>query len=355
MMSAKRLTSPAEAPPRWRPRWVVAAIVALVAVTAVAVVLVSCGRESPPSAPPLHQVGYLQLPGDGSRFDYASLDAKRGLLFIAHLGASEVIEVDVHAHRVVRTINGLSQVHGVLVVPQRHQVYATATGSNEMVTLDEDTGVELGRARTGEYPDGLAYDPVHTTVWTTNETGGSETVIDATTRQVRGTVELGGDAGNVAYDPGSGMMLVDVQSLNSLAVIDPATLAIVRRVPLPGCDHAHGLALDPLERLAFIACDGNAVLLTVDLNSWQVTDTHTVDPGPDVLAYDPVAHRLYVAAESGWVTTLDNHHRRLTLTHREHLGDDAHVVAVDPTTGHSYYPLPTGPGGHPTLLEEATQ
>ncbi len=300
-------------------------------------------------------MGHTQLPGDGSRFDYASLDAERGLLFVAHLGASEVIEVDVHAHRVVRTIKGLSQVHGVLVVPQRHQVYATATGSNEMVVLDEDTGGELGRARTGEYPDGLAYDPVHATVWTTNETGGSETVIDAATHQVRGTVDLGGDAGNVAYDPGTGMMLVDVQSHNSLALIDPATLVIVRRVPLPGCDHAHGLALGPLERLAFIACDGNAVLLTLNLNNWQVTDTHAVDPEPDVLAYDPGAHRLYVAAESGWVTTLDTHHRGLTLTHREHLGDGAHVVAVDPTTGHSYYPLPSGPGGTPALLEEIAQ
>ncbi|MGH3802492.1 MAG: YncE family protein [Pseudonocardiaceae bacterium] len=342
-------TAPVEATTLWRLRWVVTGIIVFVAV---GVALVSCGRDSPPSAPPLHQVGHLQLPGDGSRFDYASLDTGRGLLFLAHLGASEVIEVDVHAHRVVRTIKGLSQVHGVLVVPQRHQVYATATGSNQMVTLDEDTGVELGRARTDEYPDGLAYDPVHATVWTTNETGGSETVIDATTHQVRGTVELGGDAGNVAYDPGSRMMLIDVQSHNILAVIDPATLSIVRRMPLPGCDHAHGLVLDLLDRLAFIACDGNAVLLTLDMNNWQVTDTHTVDPEPDVLAYDPIAHRLYVAAESGWVTTLDNHQRRLTLTRREHLGDGAHVVAVDPTTGHSYYPLTSGSGGTPTLLEE---
>jgi len=355
VVPTKRPTAPVEAQPRWRPRWSVAAIVVLVAVTVVGVVLVSCARDVPPSAPPLHQVGHIQLPGDGSRFDYASLDTGRGLLFIAHLGASEVIEVDVHSHRVVRTIKGLSQVHGVLVVPQRHQVYASATGDNDMVTLNEDTGAELGRARTGEYPDGLAYDPVHATVWTTNETGGSETVIDAATHQVRGTVKLGGDAGNVAYDPGSRMMLVDVQSQNSLAVIDPSTLAIVRRVSLPGCDHDHGLALDPADRLAFIACEGNAVLLTLDMNNWHITDTHTVDPEPDVLAYDPVAHRLYVAAESGWVTTLDNHHRGLTITHREHLGDDAHVVAVDPTTGHSYYPLSTGPGGHPTLLEEATQ
>jgi DNA-binding beta-propeller fold protein YncE len=328
----------------------------LAAVTAVAaVVLASCGHPSPSSGAPLRQVGQIPLPGDGSRFDYASLDAQRGLLFLAHLGASRVIEVDVHTHQVVRTIGGLSQVHGVLVVPERRRVYATATGTNQMVALDEDTGAELGRAPTGDYPDGLAYDPLHATVWTTNESGGSETVVDANTHQVRGTVALGGEAGNVAYDSGGEMMLVDVQSRNSLAVIDPATLTIVRQVPLPGCEHDHGLAVDPVDRLAFVACDGNAVLLTVDFNTWQVTGSNMVGEDPDALAYDPVAHRLYVAAESGWVTTLDNHDRRLAVVSCEHLGDGAHIVAVDPTTGHSYYPLPTGPGGSPTLLEKATR
>jgi DNA-binding beta-propeller fold protein YncE len=336
-----------------RLRWAVTEITVLIAVITTAAVCTACSHASPPTGPPLRQLGQITLPGDSSRFDYASIDASRGLLFIAHLGESQVIEVDVHAHRVVRTLSGLSQVHGVLVIPERHRVYATATGSNQMVALDEDTGAELGRAPTGNYPDGLAYDSQHDTVWTTNESGGSETIIDAATYKVRGTVELGGEAGNVAYDPASRTMLVDVQSHDSLAVIDPATLTIVRQVPLPGCQHDHGLALDPADRLAFVACDGNAILLTVDLNTWQVTGSNLVGADPDVLTYDPVAHRLYVAAESGDVTTLDNHNRRLTVGSREHVGDDAHVVAVDPTTGHSYYPLPTGPTGIPTLLEKA--
>ena len=42
----------------------------------------------------------------------------------------------------------------------------------------------------------------------------------------------------------------------------------------------------PADRLAFIACDGNAVLLTLDLISWQIT-TRTRRAGPHVLAYGP--------------------------------------------------------------------
>ncbi|MEV3914782.1 hypothetical protein [Streptomyces canus] len=43
------------------------------------------------------------LPGDGSRFDYESLDAGRGLLFIAHLGAGPFSAPGLAGYRVVGT------------------------------------------------------------------------------------------------------------------------------------------------------------------------------------------------------------------------------------------------------------
>ncbi|WBO67878.1 YncE family protein [Streptomyces camelliae] len=327
-----------------------AGLVLAIAAAVAGVTLTRDGGQPSKVALPLRLVKEISLPGDSSRFDYASLDPGRGLLFIAHLGASQVIEVDTRADKVVRTIYDLPGVHGVLVVPALHRVYATASDANQVAAIDETTGKVLHRGPTGDTPDGLAYDPVHHTVWTTNETGGSETVVDATTGAVRGTVTLGGEAGNVAYDPTTRQMLVDVQTRNELAVIDPAALRITRRVSLPGCDHDHGLILAPADRLAFVACDGNARLLTVDLNTWHVTGTDRVGQDPDVLAYDPVARHLYVAAESGWVTTADTHDRHLTVTGRAHLADGAHVVAVDSTTHRSYYPIPHGTGGHPALL-----
>lgn len=342
-------TSVARSRARWW-LWLGFATVLVIAVAAVAVVVALRGRQPARVPLGLRPVGQITLPGDGSRFDYAALDASRGLLFIAHLGAGEVIEVDIRSQRVVRTISGLPGVHGVLVVPARHRVYATATDVNHLVILDEDTGARLGGGPTGAYPDGLAYDPVHATVWTTNETGGSETVLDADTGVPRGTVDLGGQVGNVAYDPATGRMLVDVQGANILAVIDPASLTVIRRVALPGCDHDHGLALDPAARLAFVACDGNAMLLTVDLDTWQVIDKHRVGLDPDVVVFDPGAHRLYVAAESGWLALLDLHDRRLVVAGSGPLADGAHVVAVDPDTHRSYFPVPAGSNGRPALL-----
>ena len=163
-------------------------------------------------------------------------------------------------------------------------------------------------------------------------------------------MHLGGEVGNVAYDPVSGRMLVDVQSRNQLAVIDPATRAVIRQVPLPGCEDDHGLALDSPARLAFIACDINSALLTVNMNTWRVTATAIVGVEPDVVAFDRRAGRLYVAAESGWVTVLQRHGHRLRVIYSNYLAADAHVVAVDPATGRSYFPVLSTSGGHPAVL-----
>jgi DNA-binding beta-propeller fold protein YncE len=311
----------------------------------------SAQHQNSDSPLPLRSVGEVPLPGDSSRFDYASLDEQRGLLFIAHLGASEVVEVDVHANKVVRTIPNLSQVHGVLVVGPLNRVYATATGANQVVAIDETTGAEVGRAPTGQYPDGLAYDRRRDAIWTTNETGGTETVVDAATLQPKGTIALGGEVGNVGYDPDSDRMLVAVQGRNDLAVLDPGALTVIQRVALPGCQHPHGLNVDGPDRLAFVACDQNATLLTVEQTNWNVTAADPVGDDPDVLAYDPSAHRLYVAAESGTLTTLDLRDHTLAITGSGHLADGAHVVAVDAGTHRSYYPVPAGSNGNSALLE----
>jgi DNA-binding beta-propeller fold protein YncE len=327
-------------------RWMVAA-----ALTATACSNAPAPHQDSDPPLPLRPVGEVVLPGDSSRFDYTSLDEQRGMLFIAHLGVSEVIQVDIHTTKVVRTIPNISQVHGVLVVGPLNRVYATATGTNQVVAIDETTGTEIGRAPTGQYPDGLAYDPRRNTIWTTNETGGTESVFDAATLQPKGTVALGGEVGNVGYDDKSDGILVAVQGRNDLAVIDPAALAVAQRVPLPGCQHPHGLSVDGPDRLVFVACEQNATLLTIDQTNWTVTATNPVGEDPDVLAYDPSAHRVYVAAESGTLTTLDLRDHALAVTGSGHLADGAHVVSVDAGTHRSYYPVPAGSNGQPALLE----
>jgi DNA-binding beta-propeller fold protein YncE len=300
---------------------------------------------------PLRRVSETPLTGGAVRFDYTALDAGRGLLFVAHMGAGQLVEVDVRAHTVIRTLGDLPNVHGVIVVPGKHRVYATATGRNQMVAVDEDSGAVVFTAPTDTYPDGLAYDPIRNTVWTTNEHAGSETVIDADTGSVRATVPLGGEVGNVVYDLTTDRMVVAVQGRGDLAVIDPASFAVTDRIPTAGCDHPHGHALDTGAQVMFVGCADNATMVSVDLSRRTVSDHQTVGESPDVLAYDEGAHRVYVAAESGWVSVFDHSRGHLTPRGSAHLADGAHSLALDPATHHSYFPIPNGTGAGPVLWE----
>ncbi|WNG92518.1 YncE family protein [Mycobacterium sp. ITM-2016-00318] len=184
-----------------------------------------------------------------------------------------------------RTVPNLPDVHGVIVVPDKHRVYATATGDNQLVAIDEDSGQVVFRAPTDTYADGLAYDPVRRAVWTTNESAGTETVIDAESGAVRATVPLGGEVGNVVYDPYTDRMVVAVQGRNELAVIDPVSFAVTERIPTPGCEHPHGQALDVTGQVMFVGCEANATMVTVDLANRNVVDHHGVGETPDVLAF----------------------------------------------------------------------
>jgi DNA-binding beta-propeller fold protein YncE len=328
---------------RWRVR--------LLAGAAVTAAVAGCATSTPSVELPLRQVSETPLSGGPVRFDYTALDAARGRLFIAHMGASELIEVDVHAHALVRTLPNLPDVHGVLVVPDKHRVYATATGNNQVVAIDEDSGAVVFRAPTDTYPDGLAYDPIRRTVWTTNESAGTETVIDTETGVVRATVPLGGEVGNIVYDPPTDRMVVAVQGRNDLAVIDPVGFTVTERIPTPGCEHPHGQALDATDQVMFVGCEANATMITVDLANRNVIDHQTVGDTPDVLAYDPGTNRVYVAAESGWVSIFDHDHGHLTVRGSAHLADGAHSLALDPTTHHSYIPIPKDHNGSPVLRE----
>ena len=212
-------------------------------------------------------------------------------------------------------------------------------------------GETVFRAPTDTYPDGLPTTPSGARCGRPTRVAGTETVIDADTGAVRATVPLGGEVGNVVYDTFLDQMVVAVQGRNDLAVVNPVSFTVTERIPTPGCDHPHGQALDVTDQVMFVGCEANATMVSVDLANRNVIDHHGVGETPDVLAYDSGAYRVYVAAESGWVSIFDHDHGHLTVRGSAFLADGAHSLALDPTTHHSYIPIPKDHNGSPVLRE----
>ena len=162
------------------------------------------------------------------------------------------------------------------------------------------------------------------------------------------TIDLGGEVGNTQYDTASHRILANVQSRDQVVVIDPRTDTIVERHTLEGGEGPHGLLIPPSGDLAFAACEDDARLLVVDLQSFQVKQVVTTGDGPDVLAFDPGLQRLYVATESGTVSVFQLRDGVLTRLEDVAVGARAHSVSVNPENHEVYLPLPDVEG-HPVL------
>jgi DNA-binding beta-propeller fold protein YncE len=255
---------------------------------------------------------------------------------------------DTKTGSVVGEVKDLRRVHGVLAVPELHRVYASATGTNELVAIDDGTLQIQARIPAGDYPDGIAYASRERKLYVSDLHGKTDTVIDPVNNRVVATILLGGGAGNTQYDAVADRIYVTVHGKNQVAEIDPSTDKVTVRYDLPGCEGSHGLLIDQENRLAFVACEENAKLAVFDLTSKKVTAIHTVGAEPDVLAYDRELARLYVSAESGVVAILDEHDRGLAKVGQAFFAKGAHSVSVDQTSHRVYFPL-QDIGGKPVL------
>src|SRR5262245_45420738 len=236
---------------------------------------------------PLKVLADVPLTGGTTRLDYQSLDSASGRLYIAHLGSDLMTVFDINKQTIVGDLKDLKRVHGVLAVPELHRVYASATGTNELAVIDDQSLAIVARVPAGDYPDGIAYASKQNKIYVSDLHGKTDTVIDAKTNQRLTTISLGGGAGNSQYDTTSDRIFVTVDGREELAEIEPNTDQVAARYPLTGCRGSHGLLIDSENRLAFAACEENSKLVVFDLQNKKAAATLTVGADPDVRAFEP--------------------------------------------------------------------
>src|SRR5262249_54264416 len=142
----------------------------------------------------LRSIADVPLPGGTTRFDYQSLDDASGRLYLAHMGAGQIIVFDTRSRHVVTVIDSVPGVTGVWVVPELQRLHASATGLRRAVIIDIKSYAIRARVGPIGFPDGIAYAPPARKVFVSDEAGGEELVIDALQDRAMGSISLGGEA-----------------------------------------------------------------------------------------------------------------------------------------------------------------
>lgn len=315
----------------------------------------ACGHSSPPPAQsstpklPLAVVADVELPGASNRFDYQDLDATEGHLVVAHMNDASVVVLNASDGSVAKLLPNIPTPRGVAIGDGR--IFVTSMPSS-LVIIDAKSLAEISRVPTGNAPDGVAFDPVDKIVGVSDQRDGTVSLIGNSGSGRRSRVPLGKETGNVVFDPTRNHFWAAVETEHppdQLVEIDPIANTVVTRIDLPGCEAAHGVRLHPDGKSAFVACEENDELARVDLGGAHAIVLAPTGNGPDVMSIDPGLGWIYVAAESGDLVVFDIAKPGLEAIDREHAGDHAHSVAVDPATHRVFFPLMKGPGGKPVM------
>lgn len=314
----------------------------------IASVFLVCAVPIYAAEPAYHVTSKEILPGD-VKWDYLTYDVGSKRLFITR--GDHVDVYDTALGRVVASIADTPGVHGVALAPDINKAF-TSNGRSDTVTVFELSSLKvLGTLPTGKKPDAIVYDPFTRRVFVANGESGNLTVIDAATSEVLATVVVGGKLEFAAVN-GKGLLYVNVEDRNTLAVVDTVKLSVVARHDLSAsCDEPTGLAIDPAAERLFVGCH-NQKLAVVSGRTGEILATVPIGKGCDATAYDSELKLAFSSNGEGTLTIIsaDTYAVRQTLATQP----TARTMALD-NTSHRIYTVaadteaPSAAGVRPRL------
>ena len=184
---------------------------------------------------------------------------------------------------------------------------------------------------TGEGPDALLYVSTTKEVWTMNHRAGTITCVDASSLEVKATIEVGGALEFAQEYVAKGMVFVNSEDKNFVAQIDAKKHSVVARHELAPATTPTGLAIDEKNGILFAGCDQKLAIL--DASTGKVIATPEIGKGCDAVAFD--AERMLAFASCGDGTTTVVHEadpKKFDVVAKIETAKGAKTCALDPKT-----------------------
>jgi DNA-binding beta-propeller fold protein YncE len=261
--------------------------------------MVAAAAPQAPKPGGYHLLKKHVLGGEGG-WDYLALDVKSRLLYVTHMNAVEILNVDTNVKG--EPITGLKGVHGVAFAPERNRGYISNGRGNSVSVFDLKTHKVLGEIpSSGQNPDAIMYDAFSGRVFTFNGRTANATAIDAATDKVVGTIDLGGKP-EFAVTDGKGTIFVNNEDKSEIVAFDAKSLEVKKRWSIAPGEGPSGLAIDLKNKRLFSVCD--KVLVVSDFANGKVVTTVPIGAGPDAVRYDAGTGLVFSSNGDGTMTVV---------------------------------------------------
>jgi len=290
--------------------------------------------------------------GPDGGWDYASVDPVAHRLYIAH--GTAVTAVDLVTKAVTPALAPASRPHEVLPIPGSGLLLETDGGTGTARLLDAMTGAEKASIKVGENPDAAIWDAKRKLAIVMNAKSGTVMAIDPAKAAVVGTVTLAPGLEFAAFDK-KGLLYVNNEDRNQIAVVDLDTMAALGWIDLKGCEEPSGMAYAPTADRIVSAC-ANGVAAVVDPGKRKLVATLPIGKGPDAVIGDPKRQRLFIpSGGAGTLAVLAETPGKIGLLGTVPTMVSARTGAVDPNDGKVYLPAaemqpPATPGARRQMV-----
>jgi DNA-binding beta-propeller fold protein YncE len=233
--------------------------------------------------------------------DIAPLRGAHGLflhgttLWFTAGGSNAIAGLDTATGR-IETVLGTGQdnTHMLWVSRDGNRIVASNAGSGTMSVFDRDLRPVSAQGATSGWrhtlvpvrlgAEGFAVAPDEKTLWAGNRDG-TITVVDLDAARAVTTFDAGVVGANrLAFTPDGRRVVVTTHAGKDLVVIDAATRALVKRIPIE--EHgASGIQMEPGGRRVFIACPRDHFVAVVDLIKLERVATIDAGREPDGMTW----------------------------------------------------------------------
>ncbi|MCI0756009.1 YncE family protein [Teichococcus vastitatis] len=263
---------------------------------------------------------------------WAGSAAADGLVYVLNSGDATIQVLDASTRQERSRIPVLREVHHLALTPDGSTLLVGDSGANEMLFINPATGELLKREalsnpyHLGFSPDGgtltitslrrgqvdvyrwdgsklrlakrldlpgmpshLAYGPDNKVVYVTLQGSGTVVAISLDTLEPLWTTEVGPEPAGIIWH--KGRLLVAIMGSDHVAVLDPATHTVERRISVGR--GAHAVFPAPDGKLLYVTSRVDSRITLLDPETLTITRSLSVPGGPDCVTFDAQG-RLWV-------------------------------------------------------------
>jgi DNA-binding beta-propeller fold protein YncE len=243
----------------------------------------------------------IELPGVSGRIDHLDIDLEGKRLFVAALAAGSLEVIDLHTRRVVARFAPGAEAQGVAYLPARHRI-VVASGGSGRVDAYESAPSAVASVGNLDDADNVRFDARSDRLWV----GYSRALaaLDPQTLAVTRRIELPGHPEAFELEPSGRRVFVNVPSAGQIVVIDQKSGTVASAWPVSGATGNFPMALDESSNRLYIATRRPPLLLAYDMTSGKRVAELSICADADDLFFDGQRRQLYAVCGQGVVDVL---------------------------------------------------